>query len=125
MAGSTATLAAIANDNYYFVKWGDDNTDNPRTILVDQDITLAAFFNGTGVDENDGTAIHLYPNPANDKIRLEGLEGDTEISIYNAFGICVKALTINGENEVSVNDLAAGLYLIRIDGHQTVKFVKR
>ncbi len=125
VAGSTATLAAIANDNYYFVKWGDDNTDNPRTILVDQDITLAAFFNGTGVDENDGTAIHLYPNPANDKIRLEGLERDTEISIYNSFGICVKTLTINGENEVSVNDLAAGLYLIRIDGHQTVKFVKR
>ena len=125
VAGSTATLAAIANDNYYFVKWGDGNTDNPRNIIVDHDITLAAFFNGTGVNENDGTMIRLYPNPANDKIRLEGLEGETEISIYNAFGTCVKKLTVNGEQEISVGDLSAGLYFIRIDGHQTMKFVKR
>ena len=125
VAGSTATLAAIANDGYYFVKWGDGNTDNPREILVDHDIVLAAFFNGTGVDEYDGRNISLYPNPANDKIRIEGLEEGDEISIYNAFGTCVKKLTLVGDNEIAVDDCAAGLYLMRINGKQTVKFVKR
>ncbi len=123
-AGTTARLAAIANDNYYFVKWGDGNTDNPRDILVDHDIILAAFFNGTGVDENGNNPIGLYPNPAFDKIRLEGIDGEAEISIYNVFGVCVCKQTVNGEEEISVGDLTAGLYLIQIDGHQTLKFVK-
>jgi len=125
VAGSTATLAAIANDGYYFVKWGDGNTDNPREILVDHDITMAAFFNGTGVDENDGRSISLYPNPANDKIRLEGLDSQSEIRIYDAFGTCVKTLTLNENGEITVDDLAAGLYLLRVNSKQTVKFVKR
>ena len=123
-AGSTATLAAIPNDNYDFVKWGDGVTDNPREILVDHDIILAAFFNGTGVDENDNNPISLYPNPTNDKIHLEGIEGETEISIYNTIGLCIRKLAVMGEEEISVGDLTAGLYFIRI-GHQTLKFVKR
>ena len=125
VAGSTATLAAIPNDSYYFVKWGDDNTDNPREVLVDHDIILAAFFNGTSVDENDGQTISLYPNPVNDKLRIDGLDGQNEVSIYNAYGTCVKTLTIDGSDEISVGDLAAGLYLMRVNGRQTVKFVKR
>ena len=125
VAGSTATLAAIPNDSYYFVKWGDGNTDNPREILVDHDIILAAFFNGTGVDENDGQTINLYPNPVKDKLRIVGLDGQNEVSIYNAFGTCVKTLTIDGSDEISVGNLAAGLYLMRVNGKQTVKFVKR
>jgi hypothetical protein len=124
-AGATARLAAIPNDNYYFVKWGDDNTDNPRDIVVDHDITLAAFFNGTGVDEYEGQSIKLYPNPADDIIRLEGLEGESEISIFNAFGTCVKSVPLNGDDEIRIGDLTKGLYLLRINGKLTTKFVKR
>lgn len=51
LAGATATIVAIPSDGYQFVKWGDGNTENPREIFVDHDIILAAFFNGTGVDE--------------------------------------------------------------------------
>ena len=125
VAGSTATLAAIANDGYHFVKWGDDNTDNPREILIDRNITLAAFFNYTDVLEHNGTPFSLYPSPANDNIRIEGLEGTAEICIYSATGVCVKRLTVNDNDEISVIDLPAGLYLVRINGRQTVKFVKR
>ena len=125
VAGSTATLAAIPNDGYCFLKWGDGITDNPREVFVDHDITLAAFFNETGVDENDSRSIIVYPNPVNDRIRVEGLEGECEISIYNTLGTCVKRLTLSGNEEIVVGDLAAGLYLLRINGKQTVKFVKR
>jgi hypothetical protein len=37
----------------------------------------------------------------------------------------VKTLTIDGSDEISVGNLAAGLYLMRVNGKQTVKFVKR
>ena len=124
-AGATASLAAIPGDGYYFKKWGDGNTDNPREILVDHDIVLAAFFEGTGVDEEGFENVSIYPNPANDKIRIEGLEGEHEISIYNAMGMKVMAVTLQDEGEIHIDELSAGLYLLRIDEKYTMRFVKR
>ena len=124
-AGATASLAAIPANGYYFKKWGDGNTDNPREILVDHDIVLAAFFEGTGVDEEGFENVSLYPNPANDKIRIEGLEGEHEISIYNAMGMKVMAVTLQDEGEIHIDELSAGLYLLRIDEKYTMRFVKR
>ena len=124
-AGATASLAAIPADGYYFKKWGDGNTDNPREILVDHDIVLAAFFEGTGVDEEGFENVSLYPNPANDKIRIEGLEGEHEISIFNAMGMKVIAVTLQDEGEIRIDELSAGLYLLRIDEKYTIRFVKR
>lgn len=121
--GSTATLAAIPADGYQFVKWGDGVTDNPRNITVDHDVVLAAFFNTTGVNECNLLNINLYPNPANDKLRIEGLEGQTEISAYNAFGVCVKTLTANGDEDIDISELPAGLYVIRL-GNGFLKFMK-
>ena len=124
-ANVTTLIEATPSPNCYFVGWQDGVTDNPRQILVDHDITLAAFFKPAGVDENGGSNIHLFPNPANNEIHFDGLDGESEISIFNTFGVCVKTLTIDGNDGISVADLAAGLYLIRINGKQTVRFVKR
>ncbi len=41
---NTAVIEATANDGYHFTQWSDGNTDNPRTIVVDEDITLIAQF---------------------------------------------------------------------------------
>ena len=42
--GEEATLTATPLGGYRFSKWGDGNTDNPRTIVMDKDITLEAIF---------------------------------------------------------------------------------
>ncbi len=42
--GATVTLTAIPNAGYRFLSWNDDNTDNPRTIVVDSDSTFIASF---------------------------------------------------------------------------------
>ena len=43
-SGATATLAAVPSAGCYFVKWNDDVTDNPRTVIVTEDITYTAYF---------------------------------------------------------------------------------
>ncbi len=123
-AGAIASIAAIPADGFYFKKWGDGTTDNPKEVLVDHDIVLAAFFEGTGVDEDGFETINLYPNPANDKIHIEGLEGEHEIQIYNAFGMLVMTTTLEGDSEINISDLPTGYYLMRIDNHRAVKFIK-
>ena len=42
--GTTATLTAIPDEGYHFVSWSDGNTDNPRTITVNANMTLSAVF---------------------------------------------------------------------------------
>lgn len=39
-----AIIEAIANYGYHFVQWNDGNTDNPRNIVVTEDITYTAEF---------------------------------------------------------------------------------
>ena len=116
-AGSIATIAAIPADGYSFLRWSDDSTDNPKSILVDHDIILTAFFESIGVDENGSKPILLYPNPFSDKIRIEGLEGEREIQIYNAQGMLIKTTSINGDSEINVKELPTGIYIFRIGGH--------
>ncbi len=38
------TIQASANEGYYFAKWNDGNTDNPRNIIIKSDTTFTAQF---------------------------------------------------------------------------------
>ena len=124
-AGAIASIAAIPADGFYFKKWSDGSTDNPKEVVVDHDIVLAAFFEGTGVDEADFRMVSLYPNPADDKITIEGLEGEHEISIYNTMGVKVMATELQEAGELHINELLPGLYLICIDGQHMMRFIKK
>ena len=43
--GEHVTLIAMANDGYRFVCWGDEVTDNPRTIIANVNgVTYSAIF---------------------------------------------------------------------------------
>ena len=44
LLGETATLTAIPNEGYRFVRWEDGSTDNPRTLVIEQDTSLVAYF---------------------------------------------------------------------------------
>ena len=43
------TFVATPKADYCFVQWSDGNTDNPRTIMVTEDMTLTAKFEETSV----------------------------------------------------------------------------
>ena len=42
--GTVLTIEAEADTDYEFTQWSDGNTDNPRTLTVDSDISLSASF---------------------------------------------------------------------------------
>lgn len=121
--GTVVNVEAIPYEGFAFDRWNDGVTDNPRSVTVDANITLVAFFKGTGVDENGETLLSVYPNPAKETIRIEGLEPNAEVSFYNVLGMLVKQVNANADQEINVSDLATGLYLVRC-GRQTLRFVK-
>ena len=122
-AGTVVEVQAFPLKGYVFDRWSDNNTQNPRSITLNENMTLVAYFKNTGVGENDVTALKAYPNPANDIIHLEGLEANSEVQFYNSLGMLVKTVTANADEEVNISDLAPGMYMIR-SGKQTLRFVK-
>ena len=63
------------------------------------------------VEEAAVESVSLYPNPANDIVRVEGATA-TEVKIYNSLGQLVK--TVENTNEINVAGLPEGIYLLRI-----------
>lgn len=42
--GEQVTVSAMPNEGYEFVQWSDSNTDNPRSWIVTEDVSLSAIF---------------------------------------------------------------------------------
>ena len=57
------TFVATAKEDYRFVQWSDGNTDNPRTIIVTEDITLTAEFEDTSATNVLQTADNQFTTP--------------------------------------------------------------
>ena len=43
-SGTSVTISATAGTGYEFVKWSDDSTSNPRTLVVSANVSLTAIF---------------------------------------------------------------------------------
>ena len=80
-----------------------------------------------GIQDNiEASGLRVYPNPARDRVVVEGMEA-VEVMVYNISGQMVKC--VRGTNEINVEGLAEGVYLVRImdaDGKvYTNKITKR
>ena len=109
----TAEMEAVPRSGYEFVKWSDENTENPRVVTVeDEDITLTAIFQKIGTDvENVGIeGVTIYSD--GEELCVEGVEG--EYQIYTMTGI----LMYRGTDTRVV--LPRGVYMVRC-GRGTVK----
>ena len=65
------------------------------------------------VDEEETSQVQVtcYPNPATTTVTIDGLEA-AEVQVYNAIGQLVK--TVRNSNEICVECLTEGVYLLRI-----------
>ena len=82
---------------------------------------------GTGVGINDVNNINVavYPNPASDKLNIEG-EGISEVQLMDINGRTV--MTANNGGMLNIASLTNGVYVIRVvtaEGVHTQKIVKQ
>ena len=80
------------------------------------------FKSGVGVTElNKDEASFVFPNPANNNIRIFGIENQ-EIEIFSTDGKLILKERYEGKS-IDISSLPQGLYLIKTNG-QTLKFNK-
>ena len=74
-----------------------------------------------GPSTSSGT-LTVYPNPAMDFVKIEGVEA-AEIQVYNALSQLVKR--VRGTNEIDLNGLVEGGYLVRITDIEGRLFIEK
>ncbi len=120
--GTSVTVEAIPNVGYEFANWNDGVTDFVRTVVLNSDLTLQAFFVPTSVGEDAQTTVGVYPNPASNKVFFTGIEAETQVDIYDVAGALVKTAIVSPNQEVPLGDLPPGAYFARVN-NTFVKFM--
>ncbi len=66
----------------------------------------------------------IFPNPVNDSLYLSNIDLDSNYSIYSIEG---RKIITNRQlqSTIDVSNLNSGVYFLRIDGNQTIKFIKQ
>ncbi|MBO7618639.1 MAG: T9SS type A sorting domain-containing protein, partial [Bacteroidales bacterium] len=75
-----------------------------------------------GIAEQNGSVLTLWPNPARDRVVVEGIEA-AEVQVYNGLGQLVK--TVRNSNEISVSGLAEGVYLVQVTDTKGIVYTKK
>ena len=133
-----ATVVATPREGYWFYRWSDGVTDNPRQVEVLSDTTLVAIFraNGdtTGIDDISEFKIQnskfkVFPNPANDELYIvTDDEGVMQLQLFDASGRTISEFKIqNSKFKIDISHLSAGQYYIKIrggEGESVQTFVK-
>jgi predicted RNA-binding protein with PUA-like domain len=112
-----ATIAATAYPGNRFVCWNDGNTQNPRTITVTKNITFVASFEHiTAIEDIETKHAAIYPNPAKENISIILPENvhHAVFTLYDMQGKTLIRQQINNQTTVSVNNLAAGMYIYNV-----------
>lgn len=106
-----------------YIKDGEEcESEAANAYDSDQDYIIIEV---SSIDENNINGLMVYPNPANDFVRLSAISGQLSVvKVYNTMGMLVDEIKVNS-NEVMINvsDYTPGVYFFNIDG-EVVKIIK-
>ena len=128
-------MADNLNDTYYSNEDEDIcyNAKTAEVVAVYEDgktsVGVAMIIvRDTNVEETTCGNISVYPNPANDVVKVSTVNGQqSTVRIYNILGMLVEEIEINSnETEINVSDYNTGIYFFNIqteNGNVTKKIV--
>ena len=127
--GVLVKLYAIADENYHFSEWWDGNTTANRSMALNRDLKIKAFFDeGSANEALASHNINIYPNPSDGVFRME-CPGAKEAKVFNTQGQLIQTIRESLDNfSLDMQDQQPGLYYMHIrypQSSQTVKLVIR
>lgn len=127
--GQTLTIAP--SEGLVVVRMGNSVNGGLVSLELAEGIwsRLSNMACGVGISDNAGKdGFSIYPNPATETITLKGelITSGTTVEVLNGLGQIQKSVTIGTDYTIDINNLAAGIYTLRLNGGtNTVRFVKR
>lgn len=91
-----------------------DFAGNPRIFNDRIDIGAYEYFIPANKVENMAHSLHIYPNPVNEYMTIEGLRVG-KIDIMNLNGQIIKSIYVtNSKTEINVSTFANGVYIMKV-----------
>jgi len=119
---TTGAALNVAGWDHLYIAFKYTSTDTASSNWEIADFKVLTEWDA--VAENDAVSFNIYPNPANDVVRIN-TEADAVVEIFDMAGRMVMNVNVvEGENAVNVAELTSGVYFVRMNG-SVVKFVKR
>ncbi|RNC86856.1 MAG: T9SS C-terminal target domain-containing protein [Winogradskyella sp.] len=108
----------------------------PRDILInDNDLFISDFnsneilkfdLNTLSINENEiNNRIVLHPNPSGNLLQISGLTKIESYKVYDSLGKEVMNGTLYPNKKVDIQNLTKGLYFLKIEDRDIVKFIKQ
>jgi len=69
--------------------------------------------------------LKIFPNPSHNYIYISGLSKRKNYCIYNTLGSEIKKGVISEGENISINNFSNGLYFLKLDKGNTIKFIKK
>lgn len=123
--GNTAVTTNSSTVNHTFSADGNYTVQLIVSRKCETDtVTLFINVNTTGVEKISENKLLVFPNPANEYIKMILPDNGTLILSDNYGRICLLKNMLNGEQLLSVENLSAGNYFIRIETEHSVRSEK-
>ena len=107
--GTTIELNAIANAGYEFSKWSDGETDNPRTVIVENDMSYTAQFK----ESSTVTPDLLGDIVVDGKVDWQDLDALAYACVSNAQA--TQYTDLNGDGVLNILDITRLISMITSD----------
>ena len=126
LLGSSTTSytdnTANVEGNYYYRLYAYygaiDCTSAPASLKDDPTkFYLKVYYSPTDVNENEASALKLYPNPVRQSLNIEADEM-THVAVYDLLGQMVYCQDVkDNAMTINVSDWTEGLYLVKVKTH--------
>ncbi len=80
-----------------------------------------------GVDKDSTEYWSVFPNPVTDvlHVKFSGNNATNKLYIYTMLGVLIKEMELEQKATISFDEFSSGLYIIKSDGEQPVKVLKK
>jgi hypothetical protein len=120
VSGTTVTIVGAGTTTITASQAGDATYN--AAVDVTQSLTVNAATNIANVITEN--LYDVYPNPANDFIKIKGLEGTGSIKIYNINGALISEQLIHEDMVIDMSGFSAGIYYFTIQNQGEVSITK-
>lgn len=113
----TITTPLESNQTYY---WRVDIVSG--TQIFEGEIWSFTVEDVSNINNCVARKIKVFPVPANDKLLVLGVKGCVAYSIYNMLGTIIN-IGVLENNQLDIENLNSGIYILKFDGVAPLKFV--
>lgn len=120
LAGNPMVLHLITDNIYIdltYNSWTSDGNGGGFSYTRSSDPNLS-------VNDFEVPRVKVYPNPATDYLYIDNLQTEQTLKVYDILGKMVIEVFYSRNTPLDISALQKGLYLLRTENNQIMKFIK-